>query len=142
MELTEFHEAFRAILGWSGHLDYVFRVHGQEFNSFRRITRSKALREFQLHRQEKFVYICDTLDLSEWDVRVLDIPGHDGRRLHASLPGRSRRRAAQLQLPEGPESLTTWTDERGTQIYVRALKIARPAPLTAPRPFDMFRWTP
>jgi len=73
MELTEFHEAFRAILGWSGHLDYIFRVHGQEFNSFRRITRSKALREFQLHRQEKFVYICDTLDLWEWDVRVLDI---------------------------------------------------------------------
>jgi hypothetical protein len=53
MELTEFHEAFRAILGWSGNLDYIFRVHGQEFNSFRRITRSKALREFQLHRQEK-----------------------------------------------------------------------------------------
>jgi hypothetical protein len=73
MELTEFHEAFRAILGWSGHLDYIFRVHGQEFNSFRRITRSKALCEFQLHRQEKFVYICDTLDLWEWDVRVLDI---------------------------------------------------------------------
>ena len=46
MELTEFHEAFRAILGWSGNLDYILRVHGQEFNSFRRITRSKALREF------------------------------------------------------------------------------------------------
>jgi len=73
MELTEFHEVFRAVLGWSHNLDYIFRVHGQEFNSFRRITRSKALREFQLHRQEKFVYICDTLDLWEWDVRVLDI---------------------------------------------------------------------
>ena len=52
MELTEFHEVFRAVLGWSHNLDYIFRVHGQEFNSFRRITRSKALREFHLHRQE------------------------------------------------------------------------------------------
>jgi hypothetical protein len=38
MELTEFHEAIGAILGWSGNLDYIFRVHGQECNSFRRIT--------------------------------------------------------------------------------------------------------
>ena len=35
--------------------------------------RSKALHEFKLHRQEKFLYICDTLDMWEWDVRVLDI---------------------------------------------------------------------
>jgi hypothetical protein len=47
-------------------------VHGQEFNSFRKM-RSKALHEFKLHRQEKFLYICDTLDMWEWDVRVLDI---------------------------------------------------------------------
>lgn len=46
MELTEFHEAFRAILGWSGNLDYIFRVHGQEFNSFHRITRSKLYASF------------------------------------------------------------------------------------------------
>lgn len=32
-----------------------------------------ALHEFRLHRQEKFIYICDTLDMWEWDVRVLDI---------------------------------------------------------------------
>jgi len=36
-------------------------VHGQEFNSFRRKTRSKVLHEFKLHRQEKFLYVCDTL---------------------------------------------------------------------------------
>jgi hypothetical protein len=35
--------------------------------------RSKALFEFQLHRQEKFLYICDTLHMWEWDVRVLDM---------------------------------------------------------------------
>jgi hypothetical protein len=40
MELPEFHEVFRAILGWNGDLGYIIRVHGQEFNSFRRKTRS------------------------------------------------------------------------------------------------------
>jgi hypothetical protein len=73
LELPEFHEIFRTILGWNGDLGYIVRVHGQEFNSFRRKTRSKGLHEFKLRRQEKFLYICDTLDLWEWDVRVLDI---------------------------------------------------------------------
>lgn len=73
LELPELHEVFRAILGWSGDLGYIIRVHGQEFNSFRRKTRSKAVHELKLHRQEKFVYICDTLHMWEWDVRVLDI---------------------------------------------------------------------
>jgi hypothetical protein len=63
MHLPEFHDVFRAILGWNGDLGYTIRVHGQEFNSFRRKTRSKALHEFKLHRQEKFLYICDTLHM-------------------------------------------------------------------------------
>jgi hypothetical protein len=70
MALPEFHGVFRAILGWNGDLGYIIRVHGQEFNSFRRKTRSKALHEFKLHRQEKFLYICDTLHMWEWDIRV------------------------------------------------------------------------
>jgi hypothetical protein len=73
LQLPEFHDVFRAILGWSGDLGYIIRIHGQEFNSFRRKTRSKALHEFKLHRQEKFLYVCDTLHMWEWDVRVLDI---------------------------------------------------------------------
>jgi hypothetical protein len=73
MGLAEFHDAMRAILGWSGDLGYIVRVHGQEFNSFRRKTRSKVLRELQLRRQEKFLYICDTLHMWEWEIRVLDI---------------------------------------------------------------------
>jgi hypothetical protein len=73
MPLPEFHDVFRTILGWNGDLGCIIRVHGQEFNSFRRKTRSKALLEFKLHRQEKFLYVCDTLDMWEWDVRVLDI---------------------------------------------------------------------
>jgi Plasmid pRiA4b ORF-3-like protein len=89
MELTEFHEVFRTILGWSGNLDYIFRVHGQEFNSFRRATRSKTLQDFRLHRQEKFLYVCDALDMWEWDVRVLDIQaGEPGDEAPVCLGGR------------------------------------------------------
>ena len=73
MPLHQFHDVFRTILGWNGDLGYIVRVHGQEINSFRRKTRSKALHEFKLHRQEKFLYVCDTLHMWEWDVRVLDI---------------------------------------------------------------------
>ena len=62
-----FHDIFRAIPGWNGDLGYIIRIHGQEFNSFRRKTRSKALHEFKLHRQEKFLHICDTLHMWEWD---------------------------------------------------------------------------
>ena len=74
--LPEFNDIFCVILGWSGNFGYIFRVHAQEFNSFRRKTRSKALHEFKLHRQEKFLYICDTLHMWEWDIQVLDI--HEG----------------------------------------------------------------
>src|SRR6516162_2026014 len=73
MPLHEFHDVFRTILGWNGDLGYIVRVHGQEINSFRRKTRSKELHEFKLHRQEKFLYVCDTLHMWEWDIRVLDI---------------------------------------------------------------------
>jgi Plasmid pRiA4b ORF-3-like protein len=73
LEPPQFHEVMRAILGWQGDLGYIIRIHGQEFNSFRRKTRRKALHEFNLHRQEKFLYICDTLHLWEWDIRILDI---------------------------------------------------------------------
>jgi hypothetical protein len=73
MQLPDFHDVFRAVLGWSGDLGYIIRLHGHEFNSFRRKTSSKALHEFKLHRQEKFLYICDTLHMWEWEVRVLDI---------------------------------------------------------------------
>jgi hypothetical protein len=73
MQLPDFHDLFRTILGWRGDLGYLLRVHGREFNSFRRKTQSKALHELKLHRQEKFLYICDTLHLWEWDVRVVDM---------------------------------------------------------------------
>ena len=88
-DLLGLHDIFHAILGWTGDLGYLVRVHGQEFNSFRRSTRSKALRDFQLHRQEKFLYVCDVLDQWEWDVRVLDIQqGTEGDHTSLCLGGR------------------------------------------------------
>jgi len=53
------------VLGWDSGIGYAFRIQGQEFNSFRRKTRSKKLRDFRLHRQEKFPYTVDALDQRE-----------------------------------------------------------------------------
>jgi hypothetical protein len=50
MSLPGFHDVFRIILGWNGDLGYIIRVHGQEFNNFRRKMGSKALHEFKLQR--------------------------------------------------------------------------------------------
>jgi hypothetical protein len=61
IDLADFKDIFCAVLGWSGRMGHILRVHGQEFNSFRRKTRAHTLREFKLHRQEKFLYVCDTL---------------------------------------------------------------------------------
>jgi hypothetical protein len=89
MQLADFHKVIRAILGWESDLGYIVRVHGQEFNSFRRKTRSKALCELKLHKQEKFLYVCDTLHMWEWDVRVIDIEeGTEGDDLSVCLGGR------------------------------------------------------
>ena len=54
-------------------LSFIIRVHGQEFNSYQRRSRGKRLRDLQLRRQEKFLYLGNTLDLWEWEIRVLDI---------------------------------------------------------------------
>jgi hypothetical protein len=43
--LTDFDDIFHAVLGWAGGSGYAFHVHGQEFNSVRRQTRSRTLRD-------------------------------------------------------------------------------------------------
>jgi Plasmid pRiA4b ORF-3-like protein len=89
VDLPQFHDIFRAILGWNSDVGYLIRVHGQEFNSFHRKTRCKALHEFKLNRREEFLYVCDTLHMSEWDVRVLDIQdGAEGEHVPFCLDGR------------------------------------------------------
>src|SRR5712692_5396164 len=89
IEITELHDVFLSMLGWQQDLGFIIRVHGQEFNSYRRRSRGKRLRDFQLHRQEKFLYICNTLDLWEWEIRVLDIQdGNPDERAPECLEGR------------------------------------------------------
>jgi hypothetical protein len=73
LELRDLHEIFLTILGWDYDPDFIIRIHAQEFASFRRHSRGKRLRDFQLRRQEKFLYLCDTLDGWEWELRVLDV---------------------------------------------------------------------
>ena len=88
LELPAFDEVFRSILGWDG-LGFMFRVHGQEYNSFRRRSRSKTLRDFHLRRQEKFLQTTGAIDLWEWEVRLLDIePGAEDDDVPVCLGGR------------------------------------------------------
>jgi len=77
VEITDLHDIFLSMLGWQQDLGFIIRVHGQEFNSYQRRSRGKRLRDFQLRRQEKFLYLCNTLDLWEWEIRVLDIQAGD-----------------------------------------------------------------
>jgi hypothetical protein len=73
VEITELHDVFLSMLGWEHDLGFIIRVHGQEFNSYQRRSRGKRLCDFQLRRQEKLLYLCNTLDLWEWEIRVLDV---------------------------------------------------------------------
>lgn len=134
MRVPEFHDVFRAILGWNGDLGYIIRVHGQEFNSFRRKMRSKALHEFKLHRQEKFLYVCDTLHMWEWDVRVLDIQaGVEGDHAPVCVGGRG---AAPPEFCGGPTGYrlmlkrqregTTVSDPALVEAMIQLLAAAHP----------------
>ena len=99
LELYEFDAVFRAVLGWDN-IGFLFRVHGQDFNSIRRATRSKTLREFQLRPHETFLYTCGAVDLWEWEIRLLDEePGSVGDDAPLCLGGRG---AAPPQFCGGP----------------------------------------
>jgi hypothetical protein len=100
MELADFDDVFHAMLGWEGGIGYAFQVHGQEFNSFRRPVRSKRLRDFGLHRQEKFLYTLGALDQWEWELRVVDLQeGATGDETPVCVGGRG---AAPPQYAGGP----------------------------------------
>jgi Plasmid pRiA4b ORF-3-like protein len=73
LDLADFDAIFHTLLGWDSGTGYAFQVHGQEFNSFRRQTRTKKLRDFQFHRQEKLLYTLGAMDQWEWEVRVVDL---------------------------------------------------------------------
>ena len=73
LDLSDFDDIFHVVLGWDSGMGYSFRIQGQEFNSIQRKPRSKKLRDFRLHRQEKFLYTVGALDQWEWELRVVDL---------------------------------------------------------------------
>jgi hypothetical protein len=70
LDLHELDAVFRSVLGWEN-IGFIFHMQGLEFNSFRRATRSRTLREFQLRPSETFLYTSSAIDLWEWEMRVL-----------------------------------------------------------------------
>src|SRR6516165_6751716 len=108
--LHEFDAVFRAVLGWDN-IGFLFRVHGQEFNSFRRATGSKTLREFQLRPSETFLSTCGAVDLWEWEIRLLD-EEPESVSVDAPLP-RSRAAATLWRTHWLPVEVKTPKDGRG-----------------------------
>jgi hypothetical protein len=76
LELTGFHELFRAIFGRSGNLDYIFRIHAQQVRPFSPLNTIENISRVPTASQERSPQICDTLDTWKWEVKVLNI--HDG----------------------------------------------------------------
>jgi hypothetical protein len=99
LDLSDFDDIFHALLGWDSGIGYAFRIQGQEFNSFQRKSRSKKLRDFRLHRQEKFLYTVGALDQWEWELRVVDLQnGAEGEKTPVCVGGRG---AAPPQYSDG-----------------------------------------
>jgi hypothetical protein len=71
LRLFDFNEVFLAVLGWDD-IGFICRVHGREFNSFRRASHPLTISDFHLRPNETFLYTCGAVDLWEWDVRLLD----------------------------------------------------------------------
>ena len=100
LDLSDFDDIFHAVLGWDSGIGYAFRIQGQKYNSFRRKTRSKKLRDFRLHRQEKFLYTVGALDQWEGELRVVDLQdGAEGDETPVCVGGRG---AAPPQYSGGP----------------------------------------
>src|SRR4029453_10046207 len=128
VEITELHDVFLSMLGWQHDLGFIIRVHGQEFNSYQRRSRGKRLRDFQLHRQEKFLYICNTLDLWEWEIRVLDIQeGNADERDPECLEGRGATPPEHCGGPRGYR-LMLKRQAAGPQISALALRLGGKCP--------------
>ncbi len=134
LDLANFDIVFHAVLGWDSGIGYAFQVHGQEFSSFRRQTRTKRLCDFRLHRQEKFLYTLGALDQWEWELRVIDRQdGADGDETPVCIGGRG---ATPPQYSGGPTGyrLMLKRQERGEQMFrpaqvestIKALAAAHP----------------
>jgi hypothetical protein len=120
LDLADFDEIFHAMLGWDGGMGYAFQVQGQEFNSFQRHTRAKKLRDFRLHRQEKFLYTLGAMDQWEWELRVVNLAdGSAGDETPVCIGGRG---ATPPQYCGGPTGyrLMLKRQERGASMCTEA----------------------
>ena len=134
LDLADFDDTFHAVLGWDSGIGYAFQIHGQEFNSFQRKSRSKKLRDFRLHRQEKFLYTLGALDQWEWELRVVDMQdGAEGDETPVCVGGRG---AAPPKYSGGPTGyrLMLKRQQMGEQMFepaqvettIRVLSTAHP----------------
>jgi hypothetical protein len=134
LDLTDFDDIFHAVLGWDCGIGYAFQIQGQEFNSFQRKNRSKKLRDFRLHRQEKFLYTLGALDQWEWELRVVDLQdGAAGDETPVCVGGRG---AAPPQYSGGPTGyrLMLKRQEMGEEMFEPAQIEATIRALTAAHP--------
>jgi Plasmid pRiA4b ORF-3-like protein len=133
-DLRDFDDIFHSVLGWESGIGYAFQIHGQEFNSFQRKTRSQKLRDFRLHRQEKFLYTLGALDQWEWELRVVDLQdGAKGDETPVCVGGQG---APPPQYSGGPTGyrLMLKRQDRGEQMFqpaqvessIRVLAAAHP----------------
>ena len=100
LRLFDFNDVFHAVLGWDN-TGFLLRVHGQEFNSFRRASRPVILSDFQLRPNETFRYTCGAVDLWEWDIRLLnEEPGPAGDDAPLERARRLREERAVLDLDD------------------------------------------
>ena len=134
LDLSDFDDIFHAVLGWESGIGYAFQIHGQEFNSLQRKTRSQKLRDFRLHRQEKFLYKLGALDQWEWKLRVVDLQdGAKGDETPVCVGGQG---APPPQYSGGPTGyrLMLKRQQRGEQMFqpaqvessIRVLAAAHP----------------
>jgi len=134
LDLSDFDDIFHAVLGWESGIGYAFQIHGQEFNSLQRKTRSQKLRDFRLHRQEKFLYKLGALDQWEWKLRVVDLQdGAKGDETPVCVGGQG---APPPQYSGGPTGyrLMLKRQDRGEQMFqpaqvessIRVLAAAHP----------------
>src|SRR5258705_13726280 len=58
-ELSDLHDVFQQVLGWSGDLGYSFRIHGKEFNSFPRRRLWELLKSQGMQENQQVVFLSD-----------------------------------------------------------------------------------
>lgn len=134
LDLCDFDDIFHALLGWDAGIGFAFQIQGQEFNSYRRNTRAMRLRDFRLHRQEKFLYTLGALDQWEWEIRVIDLQdGAAGDEIPVCVGGRG---AAPPQYSGGPTGyrLMLQRQELGEKMFDSAQVETAIGVLTAAHP--------